>query len=147
MFKEDTNMLGTAETDPDEDFLWHYMEEGESFAEKQWEKIKPDDIPVIKTASLALLAFGIRSYKELLFGSAGLALYYWTVEPSLDGAILALSGEQFAKGQWQTASFPSLLESYQTYQDFNKGLLLTKKQLVKLFIYVLGFYLGRNKIV
>jgi hypothetical protein len=139
----DTNDIPTAERDP----LWHYMEEGESFAEKQWAKVKPGDIPVIKTASLALLAFGIRSYKELLFGSAGLALYYWTVEPSLDGAILALSGEQFAKGQWQTASFPSLLESYQTYQDFNRGELLTRKQLVKLFIYVVGFYLGRNNFV
>ena len=130
-----------------EDYIYPYLVSGEEFAEKGWAKIKPDEIPVIKTASLALLAFGIRSYKELLFGSASLALYYWTIEPSLDGAILGLSGEQFAKGQWQTASFPTLLESYQSYQDFRKGVFMTKKQLMKLFIYLLGFYLGSQKMI
>ena len=139
-----TTELETAER---ADFLGDYMETGEEFLEQQWSKVKPQDIPVIKTASLALLAFGVRSYKELLFGSAAMGLYYWTIEPSLDGAILALSGQQFSSGRWQTAAFPTLLETYQTYQDFNKGLLLTKKQLMKLFIYMTGFYLGTTKIL
>ena len=123
------------------------MESGEKYAEEQWKKIKPDDIPVIKTASLALLAFGITSYKELLFGSVAMGIYYWTTESTLDGAILALSGNQFGKGRWQTASFPTLLETYQSYREFNQGRFMTKDQLMKLFIWVLGFYLGQQKIV
>ena len=146
MERIDTNELPTSER-YETDILYPFLESGEEYMEKQWAKIKPDEIPVIKTASLALLAFGIKSYKELLFGSFSLALYFWTIEPSLDGAILGLSGEQFAKGQWQTASFPTLLESYQSYQDFRKGNLVTKKQLMKLFIYMLGFYLGSQKII
>jgi hypothetical protein len=131
----------------DDDFMWGYMESGETFIEKQWSKIKPDDIPIIKTASLALLAFGITSYKELLFGSVAMGIYYWTTESTLDGAILALSGNQFGKGRWQTASFPTLLETYQSYREFNQGRFMTKDQLMKLFIWVLGFYLGQQKIV
>jgi hypothetical protein len=130
-----------------DDFMWGYMEEGETYVEKQWAKIKPDDIPIIKTASLALLAFGITSYKELLFGSISMGVYYWTTEGTLDGAILALSGNQFGKGKWKTASFPTLLETYQSYRDFNKGKFMTKTQLMKLFIWMLGFYLGQQKIV
>ncbi len=140
-----TNEIGPAERN--RDYFYPYLESGEKWSERQWAKLKPEEIPVIKTASLALLAFGIRSYKELLFGSAALALYYWTIEPSLDGAILALSAEQFAKGQWQTASFPTLLESYQSYQDIRKGHIATPKQFMKLFIYLTGLYLGSQKII
>ncbi len=140
-----SNDLGMVER-PD-DFMWGYMESGEDFMEKQWSKIKPDDIPIIKTASLGLLAFGITSYKELLFGSLSMGLYYWTTEASLDGAIVALSGNQFGKGKWQTASFPTLLQTYQTYREINSGRYGTKDQILKLFLWTLGFYLGLQKIV
>ena len=62
MERIDTNDLPTAER-YETDIFYPYLESGEEFAEKQWAKIKPDEIPVIKTASLALLAFGIKSYK------------------------------------------------------------------------------------
>ena len=63
------------------DYLWEMMESGEEFVEQYTgegiKKFAGEDIPVIKAGSLAILAFGIRSYGEFLFGTASLAAYYY----------------------------------------------------------------------
>ena len=62
------------EEDESQDYIWDLFEKGEEYGEEYAEKgikrikdIAGDDIPLIKAGSLAMLAFGIRSYKELLF--------------------------------------------------------------------------------
>ena len=136
------------------DYLWGFFEQGEEFAE-EWigTRIKDyagDDIPIIKAGSLAMLAFGIRSYRELMFGVASLAAYYYMAKddnPSLDGAISGLSAVQIARKQYFTAGFPTFIESYQSFKDWRQGNLFTQKQFVKTAIYVVGFYLGLKKVV
>jgi hypothetical protein len=142
-----------AESDT-KDYLWGYVEAGEEFvegyAEAGLKKLGKDDIPIIKAGSLAMLAWGIRSYKEFLFGSVALALYYWMSSDdsaTLDGAVTALAGVQFARGQYLTASFPTLVETYASFRDWKVGKFATKKQILKLAIYVTGFYLGLKKMV
>ena len=98
---------------------------------------------------LAILAFGIRSYREFLFGSAALAAYYYMSKDdgSLDGAVTGLSGVQLARGQYLTAAFPTFIETYQSFKEWREGRFMTRKQILKLFIYVSGFYLGLKKMV
>ena len=133
------------------DYFWDIFEKGEEFAEeytgKGIKKFAGDDIPVIKAGSLAILAYGIRSYGEFLFGTASLAAYYYMSkeDASLDGAITALSGVQIARGQYLTAAFPTFVETFQSFRDWNSGKFMTKKQILKLAIYVTGFYLGIKK--
>ena len=136
------------------DYLWGFFEQGEEFAEDLvGTRIKDyagDDIPLIKAGSLAMLAFGIRSYRELMFGVASLAAYYYMAKddnPSLDGAISGLSAVQIARKQYFTAGFPTFIESYQSFKDWRQGNLFTQKQFVKTAIYVVGFYLGLKKVV
>ena len=136
------------------DFLWGFFEQGEEYAE-EWigTRLKDyagDDIPIIKAGSLAILAFGIRSYRELVFGVASLAAYYYLAKdnnPSLDGAISGLSAVQIARKQYFTAGFPTFIESYQAFKDWRQGNLMTQKSMVKTAIYVIGFYLGLKKVV
>lgn len=136
------------------DYLWGYLEAGEEFAEEYagegLKKLAGDDIPLIKAGSLAMLAFGIKSYREFLFGSVALALYYYMSKeenPTLDGAVTGLAGVQFARGQYLTASFPTFIETYSSFKDWRDGKFMTKKQILKLAIYVTGFYLGIKKVV
>ncbi len=136
----------------DKDVLWGFFEEGEEYAEKYvpaLKKMAGDDIPLIKAGSLAILAFGIRSYKEFLFGSTALAAYYYMSKDdgSLDGAVTGLSGVQLARGQYLTAAFPTFIETYQSFREWKDGRFMTRKQILKLFIYVSGFYLGFKKLV
>ena len=136
-----------------QDYLWGYFEAGEDFAEEYAEKglkkLAGGDIPLIKAGSLAILAFGIKSYKEFLFGTAALAAYYYMSKDdgSLDGAITGLAGVQFARGQYLTAAFPTFIETYASFRDWRDGKFMTKKQILKLAIYVSGFYLGLKKLV
>ena len=134
------------------DLVWGFFEEGEEYAEKYVPAIKRlagDDIPLIKAGSLAILAFGIRSYKEFLFGSLALAGYYYMSKDdgSLDGAVTGLSGVQLARGQYLTAAFPTFIETYQSFKEWKDGRFMTRKQILKLFIYISGFYLGLKKMV
>ena len=133
------------------DYVWDLFEKGEGFAEeyvhKGFKELSGGDIPLIKAGSLALLAVGVKSYKEFLFGSASLAAYYYLQEASLDGAITGLAGVQFARGQYLTATFPTFMETYASFQDWRRGSFMTKKQILKLAIYVAGFYLGLKKMV
>ena len=104
------------------DVLWGFFEEGEQYAEKYvpaMKRLAGDEIPIIKAGSLAILAFGIRSYREFLFGSVALAAYYYMSKDdgSLDGAVTGLSGVQLARGQYLTASFPTFIESYQNWNS------------------------------
>ena len=136
----------------DKDVLWGFFEEGEEYAEKYvpaMKRLAGDEIPLIKAGSLAILAFGIRSYKEFLFGSAALAAYYYMSKDdgSLDGAVTGLSGVQLARGQYLTAAFPTFIETYQSFKEWKDGRFMTRKQILKLFIYVSGFYLGLKKMV
>ena len=51
----------------DKDVLWGFFEEGEEYAEKYvpaMKRLAGDEIPLIKAGSLAILAFGIRSYRS-----------------------------------------------------------------------------------
>ena len=136
-----------------QDYLWGYFEAGEDFAEEYAEKglkkLAGGEIPLIKAGSLAILAFGIKSYKEFLFGTAALAAYYYMSKDdgSLDGAITGLAGVQFARGQYLTAAFPTFIETYASFHDWRDGKFMTKKQILKLAIYVSGFYLGLKKVV
>ena len=134
------------------DVLWGFFEEGEQYAEKYvpaMKKLAGDEIPIIKAGSLAILAFGMRSYREFLFGSAALAAYYYMSKDdgSLDGAVTGLSGVQLARGQYLTASFPTFIESYQSFKEWREGRFMTRKQILKLLIYISGFYLGIKKLV
>ena len=135
------------------DYLWEMMESGEEFVEQYTgegiKKFAGEDIPVIKAGSLAILAFGIRSYGEFLFGTASLAAYYYMSkeDATLDGAITALSGVQIARGQYLTAAFPTFVETFQSFRDWGAGKFMTKKQILKGAIYVTGFWLGLKKVV
>ena len=102
------------------DLLWGFFEQGEEFAEEYIgtgiKDFAGDDIPIIKAGSLAMLAFGIRSYRELLFGVASLAAYYYMAKddnPSLDGAISGLSAVQIARKQYFTANIYRIVPSLQ----------------------------------
>ena len=132
------------------DVLWGFFEEGEQYAEKYvpaMKRLAGEEIPIIKAGSLAILAFGIRSYREFLFGSVALAAYYYMSKDdgSLDGAVTGLSGVQLARGQYLTASFPTFIESYQSFKEWREGRFMTRKQILKLLIYISGFYLGLKK--
>ena len=136
------------------DYLWGFFEQGEDFAEDlvgtRIKEYAGDDIPLIKAGSLAMLAFGIRSYRELMFGVASLGAYYYLAKdnnPSLDGAISGLSAVQIARKQYFTAGFPTFIESYQAFKDWRQGNLMTQKSFIKTAIYVVGFYLGFKKVV
>ena len=136
------------------DYLWGFFEQGEDFAEDlvgtRIKEFAGDDIPLIKAGSLAMLAFGIRSYRELMFGVASLGAYYYLAKdnnPSLDGAISGLSAVQIARKQYFTAGFPTFIESYQAFKDWRAGNFMAQKQFVKGAIYVVGFYLGLKKVV
>ena len=97
-----------------------------------------------------MLAFGIRSYKELVFGTAALATYYYFAkddEPTLDGAVTGLAGVQIARKQYLSASFPTFIEAYSSFKDWRSGKFMTQKQILKLGIYVTGFWLGLKKMV
>ena len=131
------------------DALWGFFEQGEEFAEDlvgtRIKEYAGDDIPLIKAGSLAMLAFGIRSYRELMFGVASLAAYYYLAKdnnPSLDGAISGLSAVQIARKQYFTAGFPTFIESYQAFKDWRAGNFMAQKQFIKGAIYVVGFYLN-----
>ena len=136
------------------DYLWGFFERGEDYAEEYvgagMKELAGKEIPLIKAGSLAILAFGIRSYKEFLFGTASLAAYYYMskdVDPSLDGAVTGLAGVQFARKQYLPASFPTFIETYSSFREWKGGKFMTKKQILKLAIYVTGFYLGLKKMV
>ena len=145
------------EDDESEDYLWDLFEKGEEYGEEYAEKgikrikdLAGDDIPLIKAGSLAMLAFGIRSYKELLFGTASLAAYYYMAKddaPSLDGAVTGLAGVQIARRQYLSASFPTFIEAYSSFRDWKQGKFMTQKQILKVAIYMIGFYLGLKKMV
>lgn len=145
------------EDDESEDYLWDLFEKGEEYGEEYAEKgikrikdLAGDDIPLIKAGSLAMLAFGIRSYKEFVFGTASLAAYYYMAKddsPSLDGAVTGLAGVQIARKQYFTASFPTFIEAYSSFRDWKQGKFMTQKQILKLAIYMIGFYLGLKKMV
>ena len=152
--------IGTGIKTPEEpesekkDLLWGFFEQGEEFAEEYIgtgiKDFAGDDIPIIKAGSLAMLAFGIRSYRELMFGVASLAAYYYMAKddnPSLDGAISGLSAVQIARKQYFTAGFPTFIESLQAFKDWRQGNLMTQKSFVKTAIYAVGFYLGLKKVV
>ena len=137
-----------------QDHLWGFFEQGEEFAEEYVgtgiKKLAGKEIPLIKAGSLAILAYGIRSYREFLFGTASLAAYYYMSkdeDPSLDGAVTGLAGVQIARGQYLTASFPTFIETYSSFKEWRDGKFMTKKQILKLAIYVTGFYLGIKKMV
>ena len=136
------------------DALWGVFEQGEDYAEgvigTRIKDYAGDDIPIIKAGSLAILAFGIRSYRELVFGVASLAAYYYLAKdnnPSLDGAISGLSAVQIARKQYFTAGFPTFIESYQAFKDWRAGNFMAQKQFLKTAIYLVGFYLGFKKVV
>ena len=136
------------------DYLWDFFEKGEDYGEEYAgrgiKEFAGSEIPLIKAGSLAMLAFGIRSYKELLFGTASLAAYYYMAkdnEPSLDGAVTGLAGVQIARKQWLSASFPTFIEAYSSFRDWRQGKFMTQKQILKLVIYSIGFYLGLKKMV
>ena len=121
--------------DPSKDYVWEFFERGEEFGEKYTNRgIKQfagSEIPLIKAGSLAMLAFGIRSYKELLFGTASLAAYYYMAkdnEPSLDGAVTGLAGVQIARKQYLSASFPTFIEAYSSFRDWKKGKFMLKNR-------------------
>ena len=120
------------------DYLWGFFEQGEDFAEDLvGTRIKDyagEDIPLIKAGSLAMLAFGIRSYRELMFGVASLAAYYYMAKdnnPSLDGAISGLAAVQIARKQYLTAAFPTFIETYSSFRDWKQGKFMTQKQFLK----------------
>ena len=145
------------EEDESQDYIWDLFEKGEEYGEEYAEKgikrikdIAGDDIPLIKAGSLAMLAFGIRSYKEFVFGTASLAAYYYMAKddsPSLDGAVTGLAGVQIARKQYFTASFPTFIEAYSSFRDWKQGKFMTQKQILKVAIYMIGFYLGLKKMV
>ena len=152
--------LGTGIKTPEEpeseskDYLWGFFEQGEEFAEEMvGTRIKDyagEDIPIIKAGSLAILAFGIRTYREFMFGVASLAAYYYFAKddnPSLDGAISGLAAVQIARKQYLTAAFPTFIETYSSFRDWREGKFMTQKQFLKTAIYVVGFYLGLKKVV
>ena len=137
-----------SQEDANQDYVWDFMEEGESYVQSRIKKIiKSEDIPLIKAGSLALLASGIRSRYELIFATLALAAYYYLYEETLDGAILGLSSVQLSRGQFVTSTFPTLLESYQSFHEWKEGKFLTRKQLLKGTIYGVGFYLGLKNLV
>ena len=141
-----TKGQGVTESE-NKDYLWGFFEQGEDYAEgvigTRIKDYAGDDIPIIKAGSLAILAFGIRSYRELMFGVASLAAYYYMAKdnnPSLDGAISGLAAVQIARKQYLTAAFPTFIETYSSFRDWKEGKFMTQKQFLKTAIYVVGFY-------
>ena len=85
-----------------------------------------------------------------MFGVASLGAYYYFANhnnPSLDGAISGLAAGQIARKQYLTAAFPTFIETYSSFRDWKEGKFMTQKQFLKTAIYVVGFYLGKNKVV
>ena len=109
-------------------------------------------LPIIRTAALGSLAFGVKSYGEIIAGGAGLAsYYYWSTGPDgLDGAISMMAGIQMARGSFQTAAFPTIVEIYDTIQTLRtKGAqaAMNAKALIRLLLFSIGYWLSKIKVV
>ena len=130
------------------------FERAEEYIETQYKAFTTDasQLPLIRTAALGSLAFGVKSYGEVVAGGSGLALYYyWSSGPDgLDGAISMMAGIQMARGSYRTAAFPTIVEVYDTIQTLrNKGAMaaMNAKSLVRLGLFFTGYWLSLNKVV
>ena len=110
------------------------FERAEEYIETQYKAFTTDasQLPLIRTAALGSLAFGVKSYD------------------GLDGAISMMAGIQMARGSYRTAAFPTIVEVYDTIQTLrNKGAMaaMNAKSLVRLGLFFTGYWLSLNKVV
>ena len=107
-------------------------------------------LSIIRIAALISLAIGLRGYMEVTLACGALAISYFMGEEApdgIDGAIQALSGVQVARGQFKTVLFPVLVELLETFHNFKKNKIMTKKSAIGLGIFSVAYGLTLFKVI
>ena len=104
------------------------------------------EYPVPSLAALAWVSQGINSMVEVYFAIACQAAYWFCGHSGPDAMWNALAGIQAGRGKYTYIYLPTLLTTYESFENYNKKKNLTYKTSMVLGFYGLGFLLGKYRI-
>ena len=133
-------------TDVDKDYSF-YPREGERYFVEAFQK-ETGEYPAYSVLALFSLAFGIKHVKEFAAGTVGGVIQHFVADgEGVDGMVSCLAGVQIHKRRYTTAAFPVLLETWKGLRDFQKGKALSKQNISRNGLFLLGFLMSYFKYV
>ena len=104
---------------------------------------------LISIAALAIVSFGVTNRREV-FGAVITQFLFWMLSQKGPGAMYSfLAGSQYAKGKFLYATFPTLIDAYQTIDELSGPTIkfISYKAVYKSSAWVLGALLSFYRII
>ena len=111
-----------------------YLEEGIQRA-----RLVSVELPLFQYMATASVAFGVQNRYELLLATGAHIVYASTGNQGLAAIYSSLAGIQTAKRKYKTAALATLLDVYDTFNDFMKGRGINQQAAQKLAWWVIGY--------
>ena len=139
-----TELIGTQSFGaPAESGFHEYPRRADTFVEEMYvgSGMHPTqkELPTFQYIALASVAFGVENRYEIILAGASHVVWKFTGNEGLAAIYSTLAGIQIQKKRYKTAAFASLLDVYDTLNDFNRGKLVTKKGIQKLAWWGIGY--------
>ena len=121
----------------------------EHFAEDMITGLRPlrIELPLFQYLALASVAFGVENRYEIILATGAHVVWKFTGNDGLAAIYSTLAGIQIQKKKFKTAAFATLLDVYDTFNDYMNNRGITKKGIQKLVWWATGYTAAMLKYV
>ena len=105
------------------------------------------ELPLFQYLALGSVAFGVENRYEIFLATASHVVWKFTGNDGLAAIYSTLAGIQIQKQRFKTAALATLLDVYDTLNDYMKGKGVTQKGMQKLAWWATGYLAAQLRYV